>query len=100
MKYGKAHKLKDKILGLRNVPILEACTKLKESLATASSQEFLEMVMDLEAESARQLIDSILDQFDERRSQVLREFAESVPPEHKEFFIHAFSRRTPEDDPF
>ena len=71
---------------------------LERIFLDASTEEFLDLIFNVEAEDARRFIDSFLDQYDERRGQVLRQIAEKVPQEHKDFFIHAFSRRIPEDD--
>lgn len=94
--------LTKKILELttKSMSVSEARIRIEKLLADASSEEFLEMMFSAEAEPARQYIGSILDEYDRRRQQVLREMANSVPEGHRDFFVHAFSRRTPEDDPF
>jgi hypothetical protein len=72
--------------------------RIEQALDQSSVDEFLSFMFDGNAEKERRFIDSLLDQYDARRGKVLIELAEHVPEEHKDFFIHAFSRRTSEDD--
>ncbi len=87
-------------LASRRLALSEARQTIKALLAAATEQEFLEFMFDIDGEPARRFIDSILNEYDSRRQDVLREMAESVPERQRAFFVHAFSPRSADDDPF
>jgi len=74
-------------------PIAKARQELEATLSQASVDEFLELMFSPSNEPARRIIDGILGEYDSQREQVLLEISRSVPKQHREFFVHAFTPR-------